>query len=73
MSPADKNIAIFSEQKNLPRFFSKGRKIFRFYFIKCWNVWLQCVSIVAVLRADVSEAADLCPVTVHGCRGGHDQ
>ena len=38
MSPADKNIAIFSEQKNLPRFFAKRRKIFRFHFIKCWKV-----------------------------------
>ena len=38
MSPADKNIAIFSEQKSLPRFFAKRRKIFCFYFIKCWKV-----------------------------------
>ena len=29
VSLADKNIAIFSEEM---------RKIFRFYFIKCWNV-----------------------------------
>ena len=32
------NIAIFSEHKNLPRFFAKRRKIFCLYFIKCWKV-----------------------------------
>ena len=27
MSPADENIAVFSEQKNLPRFFAKWRNL----------------------------------------------
>ena len=38
VSPADKNIAIFSEHKILPCLFAKRTKIFCLYFIKCCKV-----------------------------------
>ena len=55
MSLADTNIAIFSEEKNLPCFFAKRRKIC-FYFIKSWKVCDMMVTIMELSQSSLYDS-----------------